>query len=235
MKISCIWEHNGNDSLLYAENFVGAFTRGESLKICCDKMTAEVQSYLKWLGEETDDAFTLEIVQEKNSELNIRDADTDIIFNSETKALTLTEYKKLKNIALKSAQDFIKLYDSIPDKTIGCNPIRQTFYGDVPRTASEMYEHTKNVNSYYFAEIGIDVDNDGDIFDCRKRGFELLEKSSNFLQNEVFDGSYGEQWSLRKALRRFIWHDRIHAKAMYRMAHKTFPKNNVANIFQINV
>ena len=31
MKVNCIWEHNGNDSLLYAENCIGAFTRGESL------------------------------------------------------------------------------------------------------------------------------------------------------------------------------------------------------------
>ena len=30
MKINCVWEHNGNDSILYASDFVGAFTRGAS-------------------------------------------------------------------------------------------------------------------------------------------------------------------------------------------------------------
>ena len=30
MTINCVWEHNGNDSILYADNFVGAFTRGAS-------------------------------------------------------------------------------------------------------------------------------------------------------------------------------------------------------------
>ena len=28
MKIRCMWEHSGGDSLLYAEQFPGAFTRG---------------------------------------------------------------------------------------------------------------------------------------------------------------------------------------------------------------
>ena len=43
--------------------------------------------------------------------------------------------------------------------------------------------------------------------------------------------AYGEDWSLRKVLRRFIWHDRIHARAMYRMAIKVFGAEHVANPF----
>ena len=27
MTIHCVWEHNGSDSLLYAVDFVGAYTR----------------------------------------------------------------------------------------------------------------------------------------------------------------------------------------------------------------
>lgn len=32
MKIRCIGEHNRNDSILYAENLIGAFTRGHRQK-----------------------------------------------------------------------------------------------------------------------------------------------------------------------------------------------------------
>lgn len=99
----------------------------------------------------------------------------------------------------------------------------------------EMYEHTKNVNAYYFGEIGVETDNEGSILECRIRGFELLEEKHDFLENRVFDGSYGEQWSLRKLLRRFVWHDRIHAKAMYRMALKTFPDAFIPNIFKFDI
>lgn len=45
MKIKCVWEHNGEDTLLYSSNFVGAFTRGASKEIALNKMQSEVESY----------------------------------------------------------------------------------------------------------------------------------------------------------------------------------------------
>ncbi|MCH5316705.1 MAG: hypothetical protein J1E05_01895 [Eubacterium sp.] len=232
MVIKCIWEHNWSDTLLYAENCIGAFARGENKEIALSKMPDEIKAYLKWRGESVPEILVPEIVEEKQSELNIADADSDVIFNSEKQPLTKEEYLELKALALKSAEDFLALYNSIPDKDKTCLPKRKTFYGDVPITANEMYEHTKNVNSYYFGEIGVGADNRGTILECRQRGFELLEKQADYLDNKVFDGSYGEQWSLRKVLRRFIWHDRIHAKAMYKMAVNTFGQNSVPNIFE---
>jgi len=232
MEIRCIWEHNGSDSLLYAENFIGAFTRGKTLEEAINKMPAEIKAYLDWLGQPVPDSVDVVIVQETDSELEIKDADSDVLFYAEENALTLEEYMKLKELALKSATDFLALYESIPVKNKSNLSSRKTFYGDVPRTAEEMYLHTKNVNSYYFGEIGIDVENDGSILDCRKRGFELLEKEPNFLENLTIKGSYDERWTLKKVIRRFIWHDRIHAKAMWRMAKKTFSDVEIEDVFK---
>ncbi len=218
----CIWEHNGNDTLLYCVDLVGAYTRGESLEVAISKMKSEVWSYHKWLGKSLSEEITVEIVEEKKSELKICDADSDVLFESEREKLSLEEYQELKSLALKSAKDFLALYNSISDKDKSVLPGRESFYGPIPRTANEMYEHTKNVNEYYFSEIGVDADNDEDIYECRLRGFERVEQIDGFLDNLVADGSYGEEWSLRKVIRRFIWHDRIHAKAMWRMAVKTF-------------
>ena len=231
MTINCVWEHNGRDTLLYAVDFVGAYTRGETLEAAVRKMQAEICSYLKWCGKKAVTSMDIVIIEEKVSELAICDADSDVLFESEKAPLTAEEYIKLKALALKSAQDFLALYDSVPDKNATAAPERKTFYGQVPRTANEMYEHTKNVNTYYFAEIAVEADHDGNIYECRKRGFEALESSPDFLQNTVRKGSYGEDWSLRKVLRRFIWHDRIHAKAMYRMAIKVFGAEHVVNPF----
>lgn len=49
------------------------------------------------------------------------------------------EYRELKALALKSAADFLRLYESIPDKDRSCLPPRKTFYGEIPRTAEQMY------------------------------------------------------------------------------------------------
>lgn len=235
MKIRCVWEHNGDSCILYADHFVGAFTRGTSKDSALQKMPAEIKSYLRWKGSLIPNSFECEIIQEKRSELTVSDADSDVLFDTEREELNLSEYVDLKALALKSAQDFLTLYQAIPDKNKSCLPTRETFYGKVPRTALEMYEHTKNVNDYYFGEIGVSADNEGTILECRERGFAALESQPDFLKNTVYLGSYDEEWSLRKVLRRFIWHDRIHAKAMYRMAVKTFGFYAVPNVFLFDI
>ena len=117
MTINCVWEHNGNDTLLYAVDYIGAYTRGESLEIAKAKMPDEIVSYLKWLGEDTTDSIEIIIAQEKDSDLAIKDADSDMLFESEKAPLTADEYEKLKALALKSAKDFLALYEAIPDKS----------------------------------------------------------------------------------------------------------------------
>ena len=231
----CVWEHNGDDTLLFSAEYIGAYTRGCNLESAMAKMNAEIASYRSWSGQGCPREIGIEISQEKESNLQIADADSDILFDTEKPPLSREEYEKLKALVLKSASDFYALYASIPNKNESCLPSRRTFYGDVPRTAQEMYDHTKNVNAYYFAEINIETDNQGTIYDCRKRGFELLEQSVGFLENAVTEGSYDELWSLRKVMRRFLWHDRIHAKAMYRMAMKTFGAFGAENIFQFTI
>lgn len=231
MKIHCVWEHNGDDSLLYAADFPGAFARGTSLHAALERLPGELRAYLRWAGKPIPDAFELEIAQEKPSALTIRDADSDVIFDSERPVLSEREYLDMKALALKSARDFQALYDAMPDKDLSVLPPRETFYGPLPRTAREMYMHTKNVNNYYFGEIGVDVDNDGDIEACRVRGFAALELQPAYLDNAAYTGSYDEEWSLRKLLRRFIWHDRIHARAMWRMGRRTFGASAVPDVF----
>ena len=222
MIIECVWEHNGEDTLLHAANLPGAFTRGKTKEEALGKMPAEARDYLAWSGNPTAEDIFVRIVQETECDLQIQDADSDVLFDSEHGHLTMEEYRQLKALVMKSAADFLALYESVPDKHKSENPVRSTFYGQVPRTAEEMYQHTKSVNSYYFSEIDVPADNEGTIAECRSRGFEELEKKENFLEMPVIEGSYGEKWSLRKVLRRFLWHDRIHAKAMHRMIEKTF-------------
>ena len=235
MKIKCVWEHNGNDSLIYSGNLIGAYTRGVSKEDALKKMEREIISYCAWTGQSVTLPLDIIITQENVSELSIRDADSDVIFDSERTGLINSDYNMLKELALKSAADFYRLYDSLPDKNKSCLPERDTFYGKVPRTAKEMYQHTKNVNSYYWGEIGVEVGNEGTILENRTRGFEILEKSDGFLEANVLEGSYGELWSLSKVLRRFIWHDRIHAKALYRMGIKTFGIEQIPNIFKFEI
>ena len=238
MNVYCIWEHNGNDSLIYSDNFTGAYTRGASKEEALSKMTAEIMSYLQWRdGQVSIRCQTVDtiIIQEKVSDLQIVNADSDVLFESEKRPLSEDEYNALKKLVIKSAQDFQRLFEAVPDKNLTSLPKRETFYGQAPVTAQQMYDHTKGVNSYYMGEIGIVTDNEGDITECRKRAFEQLEGTRDYLNNRLFNGSYNEEWTLRKVCRRFIWHDRIHAKAMFRMACMTFGTKAIPDVFSFTV
>jgi len=235
MKIHCVWEHNQNDSLLYSSNVIGAFTRGASKEEALEKMPGEISSYFAWIEEPAPASMDIEINQEKASDLDIHDADSDVLFDTERLDLSVEQYTRLKGLVLKSAEDFLRLYNAFPDKDKTVLSPRKTFYGTIPCTASEMYLHTKNVNAYYWGEIGLEVSNEGTIVESRMRGFEALELNGNFLSGSVYSGSYGEEWSIPKVLRRFLWHDRIHAKAMYKMGIKTFGVNVIPNIFKFKL
>ena len=148
MKINCVWEHNGNDSILFSNNFVGAFTRGASKEEAIRKMPEEIRRFQRWLGEAPLDDYDIEIVQEKESVLQIRDADSDVFFTTEEEPLRAEEYQYLKSLALKSAEDFYALYNSFPDKNQSAVPHRKTFYGEVPRTAEEKRERILFLRSW---------------------------------------------------------------------------------------
>ena len=85
-----------------------------------------------------------------------------------------------------------------------------------------MTDHTNSVTAYYVGELGAEVDNRPGFYENRLNGLTALEQIPDFLNLPIIEGSYGELWSLRKVLRRFLWHDRIHARAMYRRAKMIF-------------
>ncbi len=219
--------------MLYAADHPGAYTRGANLDEAVAKMPAEIRSWCTWAETPVPADLVIQIAQDASCTLEVRDADSDVLFDCEKAPLTLPEYERLKALALKSAADFLALYRAIPDKHVAYAPVRRTFYGQVPRTAEEMYQHTKNVNAYYFGEIDTAADNNGSILQCRQQGFAQLEKQADYLFNPIIAGSYGEYWTLRKVLRRFIWHDRIHAKALYRLALSLWGANAVPDPFNL--
>ena len=81
--VNCVWEHNKNDTLLYATDYIGAYARGENLEVAMAKMPQEIASYCKWCGKDVCENIEVAIVQEKQSDLAIHDADSDVLFEAE--------------------------------------------------------------------------------------------------------------------------------------------------------
>lgn len=232
MKIKAICEYNREGYLIFAENYPGAYVRGATENEALAKFGGEIRSYLRWNGTENPplDAPEIEIVQRKLSKLQICDADSDVLFESEKQPLSEEAYQCLKLQVLKSARDFGRLFDSIPNPDISGRPHRTSFYGPVPRTPREMYEHTNSITSYYTAAFGLTTENVPDIYINRMQALSELEDLPDFLSGRVYIAPDGEEWTIRKVLRRFLWHDRIHAKAMWRTAFALWA-DNIENPF----
>ncbi|MCG7343629.1 hypothetical protein MHZ92_05765 [Sporosarcina sp. ACRSL] len=233
IKNNIVIEYNDEGYLMYSESFPGAYTRGKDQNEALSKFPNEIKRYCKWAGIDYSETDIVEsvIVQYNKSSLRIHEADSDVIFLSEQAPLSEQEYELIKNRVLKSANDFQMLYDSIPNKNFTPLKERMSFYGAVPRTSKEMYVHTNNVTNYYVGEIGVKLSNLANIHENRVQAIKAIENIDRFLENKTFNGSYGEQWSLLKVLRRFIWHDHIHAKAMYRIALKEWEEDRIQNPF----
>ncbi|MFR5865542.1 MAG: hypothetical protein ACLUFV_10580 [Acutalibacteraceae bacterium] len=127
MKIRYVWEHNGNDTLLFAADFPGAYARGASRDEALAKLPDELRAFLRWTNTPVPAFDGAELVQEQESALQISDADSDVLFASEREPLTEAEYAALKAQVLRSAADFLTLYRSAPDENVSCLPVRQTF------------------------------------------------------------------------------------------------------------
>lgn len=211
-------EYNEKGCLLWSLECPGAFARGETREEACAKLYDDIAAWCRWSGQKPPQGDILVVEETYQPELKVEDADSDMLFELERHLMSREEYDVLRELVLKSARDFEVLYASIPDPDAPLGEPRATFYGDYPNTARKMYVHTNSVTAYYVGELDAQVDNRPGFYENRLNGLDAIERIPNVLNLPVIEGSYDELWSLRKVLRRFLWHDRIHARAMYRRA-----------------
>jgi light-regulated signal transduction histidine kinase (bacteriophytochrome) len=157
MIVKAVCEYNEKGCLVYAENFPGAFVRGRNYENAIAKFPKEIESWLDWANGEAkiESPIEIELVQKKERELNVSDADSDIIFDSEREPLTKEEYQKLKILALRSAMDFERMYDSIPDKKMRIALERDNFYGKEIIIADDGVPIEENVVEHIFEPFAV--------------------------------------------------------------------------------
>ena len=232
--IEVIAEYNEQGALLWADAYPGAFSRAETVAKALEKFPKELSDYARWAyGAPIKNLSEADFVvtHAYRTELHVEDADSDVLFPSERLPMDMTEYTQKKLLCMRSAQDFEKLYASIPQKDRALRKSRRTFYGKIPCSAREMAEHTNATLAYYANAVGVPFENEGGLVENRKRLFRALEATSDFLAPRIYTDTDGEQWTRRKLLRRILWHDRIHARALYRLAITFWQKERIADPF----
>ena len=219
--VSIAFETNGRGYMGFIVELPGAFIRGATEEEALMKVRREVTQYLKWLGREQKQDHQVQIVQRHRSSLQVEDADTEILLEADKGAISEDEFRGLYDLVWLSGETILRLYNGSPLKDwVDESRIRKTFYGDTPKTIQETFDHVKSTQYYYLSSMEITTGSEQDFKAIRKfclKQLEVLYRKNNNLPISEMDN---EMWTLKKVLRRFIWHDRIHSKAMTRMLQK---------------
>jgi hypothetical protein len=199
----------------------GAYVRGRTEEAALSKVDSEVRSYLRWVGTPPRKSkYRSVVVQRHRGSLMVEDADTDILLEHDKAKLDEAEFAALEKLALRSGETLSTLCDrsELPD-WIDPRKARKTFYGKCPASIRETLDHVNGTQYYYLSRMRIPEDRAGAVRfadgrrACLARIAETYRRDGNARLCEVD----GEAWTLKKVLRRFIWHDRIHAKAIVRI------------------
>ncbi|MBM5805771.1 MAG: hypothetical protein FJZ49_06915 [Candidatus Verstraetearchaeota archaeon] len=220
--LSVALETNGKGFMGYIVELPGAFVRGRTEEEALSKVGGEVGAYMRWLGVDAEAGCGCRVVQRHRSALTVEDADNEVLLEADRGAVEDEEFRGLRDLALYSGETFLRLYTSARFKDwVDEARIRRTFWGENPRTIREIFEHVRLTQYYYLSRTKAAFTEREEEFLkirrlCLKRIGELWRESNNSL---VFDVD-NELWTLKKVLRRFVWHDRIHGKAITRILEK---------------
>jgi len=220
--VSIAFETNGKGCMGFIVELPGAFVRGRTEEEAIAKVNREVNLYLKWLTLEQKHDYTIEVVQIHRSSLMVEDADNEILLDVDKKMLDEEEFQSLINLVWDSGETFFNLFSSSKFKDwIDKARVRKTFYGENPKTIQEIFSHVKDCQHYYLSRTGItSEEKEEDFIKTREFCLAEIEKIYHKNNNSLIFNVDSELWTLKKILRRFIWHDRIHGKAITRILEK---------------
>ena len=220
--LSIAFETNGKGHLGFIAELPGAFLRGMSESEALSKLGCEVNSYLRWLGATPPaQAYRSTVVERHRSEWTVEDADCEILLEEDRRPIGSRELNSLCALSLYSGRSFLKLYSGAKMKDWVDTPrIRKSFHGDNPKTIQEVYEHVKGTQRYYLSRLRISLADEAGFIEERRDGLlEIKKLAATEGTSSVYEVD-NEPWTVRKVLRRFVWHDRIHGRAVTRILRK---------------
>lgn len=219
--ISVAFETNGKGYLGYLLDLPGAFVRGKTIDQALSKVEQEAIIYQKWRGLQPKCNVKPKVVQIHYSSLMVEDADSEILLDLDREKMAEREFEQYIDLIKKSGFSILTIYKNTEFKNwLDETRRRKTFYGDVPISIQRIFEHIDSVQYYYLSRLSTDIEEKKGFLErreyCLKKLKAIYLRENN---SKIYDIDH-ENWTIRKVLRRFIWHDRIHAKSMVKILKK---------------
>lgn len=222
-KLSVALETNGKGFQGFIVELPGAFVRGPDETSALSKTLEEAQSYLRWLHASDKISIQPHVVQRHSCALMVEDGDCEILLDSDKGFVGYTEWTQLADLVRYSGKTFDAMFEHAQLKDwVDDARVRQTFYGANKKTVREIFDHVKRTQYFYLSRTGQRAyeDEDESLLTSRDECLKVLNKLFDKQGNSKVYTADNEDWTLKKILRRFIWHDRIHGKAIVRILDK---------------
>lgn len=218
IEICC--EYNEEGYLFTLMDFPGAYLRGKTENEALAKLGGEIRSYQRWRGDTQLllDPLDWEITERILSAGQVSQGQSTALFRADCAPLSPREYQTLKLLVLRSARDLRRVYEAIPNPDISGRQEQFCYYGRSPRTPRDFLERINSLTTWLLTVFGLHVEAVPDVYGNRLQALSELEDLPDFLACQVYTAPDGEEWTLRKALRRFLWCDRLYGKALWRTA-----------------
>ena len=234
-QMDAVMEYNDAGVTLWAAAYPGAFARGETVEQAAKKLPAACRRYRLWAKLSSEaaglDQEQVRCVKKYKVDAAVEEGFTTVLLPGERLPMDMAQYTALKTLCLASARDFETLFASIPQKDRALLKSRRTLYGKVPVTARVMLSHVLDSQRSWALLFGVDLGEGQGLLADRKQLFAGLEAQPGFLVNRLYTASDGEQWTLKKLLRRLLWHDTLHGRALYRKAITFWQRERIKNPF----
>ena len=221
-RISVALETNGRGFIGFIAQLPGAYVRGETDEITLSKVHTEVRSYARWLAVEAPVGYENSVSQRHHCTLMVEDADTEILLDEDRSPMNDEEFKELHDLAACSGETIYALCKNADLRDwVDESRVRKTFYGETPKTIREIFDHVNGTQYYYLSRANLTTkERAGDLLEARHDCLSCLQELFEQQDNDRIFVVDNEEWTLRKILRRFVWHDRIHAKSIVRIMQK---------------
>jgi membrane associated rhomboid family serine protease len=180
---------------------------------------AKIQEHLAWLRSHGDVPPPFE----GSVRIAERVHGDEVLFTWDRVAATPEETRETRRLLQWSREDLLEAVESLPADALDWDPPYRTLPDWATwKTIRQILEHVARTEvGYYLPWIGYapTLDLEGEELLPRSRGetlrfLEGLEQAPDRLR---LAERGGEAWSVRKVLRRLVWHERVHTKSIRRL------------------
>jgi len=215
---------------IFVQELPGCYSRAPTLDEATAKAPRKIREFLDWLrrhGEPIDEAdfeVEVELSERIDGDWPINLGDSQALFRADLRPLDKEEVERCIRYMRYAREDVINLYLSAPTDAQEWKPDQTT-----PRHIKRIAEHIAEVDLFYIERLRGRRFRDWPLTFLEVSNELANMRLSNLTNDEMSCAvSYhppggwtgtteAEGWTTRKALRRFIWHDRLHTATIEKL------------------